>query len=798
MNNKYGKLKKTRTERLKKRLVSVPLEISVDRFRLVTESYKESEGEPMLIRRAKALKKILEEQPIIIFDDELIVGNFAKTSRGGPLFPEIAAEWLLSDVDSFPTRAQDRFFISEESKKIIRELVPYWKNKTVWERVINQLPPETEAVREEKANVFYPSLHMVTGFGHSNADYEMAMRKGFNQIVKEAREKLDSMDLTKPENLRKRIFYEAVIIVLEAGITFAKRMAAEARRLAEKESDQIRKQELLKIVNINEWVPANPARTFHEALQTFWYVHLIMRLETNGMSTSPGRFDQYMYPYYKRDIEKGILSREEAQELVECVFIKLTEILNVFDTPTSHYHAGFPETQNMVVGGQTVDGRDATNDLTYICIDAMGNTRTIQPNFGVRVHERTPDEVLLKAIDVMKLGLGQPQFFNDQVHISAVLAQGATLEEARDYVCIGCVEPQVPRCAWGMTNSSWFNMGKVLELALNDGKDRLTGKQTGPHTGDPRKFTSFEEVVEAYRKQIEFFVKHMVIAVNTICDVHKELVPVPFTSVFHHNCLEEGKDLTEGGAKYNYAGCNGVGIANVGDSLAAIKKLVFEDRAITMTELIEALDSNFEGKEDLRQMLINKAPKYGSGDKYVDAIVREAVTIYDNELKRYTTNRGGMFKPGHLSTSTNVPFGEVCGAFPDGRKAKQPLADGVSPSHGSDKNGPTAVFTSVAYGIDAVGGCNGPLLNMKFSPSALSNERSMRKFMALLRTYFDLGGAHVQCNVVSKELLQEAQKNPEKYKDLMIRVAGYSAYFVELSTDMQNDIIDRTEYSLDR
>ncbi|KKM09778.1 hypothetical protein SY88_16375 [Clostridiales bacterium PH28_bin88] len=785
---------KSRTERLRERLFTVPLEISVDRFRLVTESYQETEGQPMIIRRAKALKKILEEMPITIFDDELIVGSFAKTSRGGPLFPELAAEWLLSDIDNFEKRTQDKFLISEESKQVIKELVPYWKGKTVWDRVVAQLPPETEAVREEKAQVFYPSLHMVSGFGHTNADYEMAMRKGFSRITDELKEKLNALDLTKPENLRKRLFYEAVIIVLEAGIVFAKRMAALARRLAEQEKNPVRKEELLKIAEINEWVPANPARTFHEALQTFWYVHLIMRLETNGLSHAPGRFDQYMYPYYKQDIEKGILSKEEAQELVDSTFIKLTEILNVFDTPTSHYHAGFPETQNMVVGGQTVDGRDATNDLTFICLEAMKNARTPQPNFGLRVHERTPDEVLMKAIEVIKVAR-QPQLFNDQVHIPAVLSQGANLEEARDYVCIGCVEPQVAKKAWGITNSSWFNMAKALELALNDGKDRMTGKQVGPHTGDPRKFSSLEEVMGAYRKQIEYFVKHMVIAVNTICEVHAELVPLPFTSVFHHDCLEEGKDVTWGGAKYNYAGVNGVGTANVGDSLAAIKKLVFEDQVITMAELMDVLDSNFEGKEDLRQMLLNRAPKLGSGDEYVDALTREALAIYDKEVKKYSTNRGGMFKPGHLSTSTNVPFGEVTGALPDGRKAGRPLADGVSPSHGSDKNGPTAVATSVARAVDAVLGCNGPLLNMKFSPSAVHDERGIRNLMGLIRTYFDLGGAHIQFNIVSRETLEKAQANPEEYKDLMVRVAGYSVFFTEINRDMQNDIIDRTEYS---
>ncbi|KEH89771.1 glycyl radical protein [Clostridium novyi] len=842
----YSSIPKERINILIEDLYSVTPEIEADRAVLITESFKETESMPMVIRRAKALEKILSEMPIVIRDSELIVGNLTKKPRAAQIFPEFSNKWLLDEFDRLANRKGDVFLISEDTKDKLREVFKYWDGKTTNEFATEIMFDETKEAMDE--GVFTVGNYYFNGVGHICVDYAKVLSKGFNGIIQEVQEERKKADKGDPNYIKKDQFLTSVEITCKAAVKFAKRFGEEAKTLASRTMDSKRREELLQIAYNCEWVPANPARNFYEALQAFWFVQAIIQIESNGHSISPMRFDQYMYPYFKNDIESGSIDMSRAQELLDCLWVKFNDVNKVRDEGSTKAFGGYPMFQNLIVGGQTIYGEDATNELSFMCLEATAHTKLPQPSISIRGWNKTPDELLFKAAEVSRLGLGMPAYYNDEVIIPSLLNRGLSMEDARDYGIIGCVEPQKGGKTEGWHDAAFFNMAKVLEITINNGMSN--GKQLGPKTGDVTLFNSFEEFMNAYREQMKYFVKLLANADNCVDVAHGMRAPLPFLSSMVYDCIGKGKSLQEGGAHYNFTGPQGVGVANTADSLEVIKKLVFEERLVSMGDLKEALDTNFgecnssnslnlnsinninpenlnretimaviekllfkesnisvnnlnsninlgnyQGKESLRQMLINRAPKYGNDIDEVDNLAREAALIYCKEVEKYTNPRNGKFQPGLYPVSANVPMGAQTGATPDGRKAGEPLADGVSPVSGRDQNGPTAAVNSVAK-LDHAIASNGTLFNQKFHPSALQGEAGLKNLSALVRTFFENKGMHVQFNVVSREMLLDAQKNPDKYKSLVVRVAGYSAHFTSLDKSIQDDIIKRTEHQL--
>lgn len=771
--------------------------VCVERARLITLSYRETENDPIVVRKAKALARILNEMTIYISDGELIVGNLASHPRWAPVFPETAAVWVSEQLDYFDKREKYRFDVPEETKKELQEqILPYWKGKTVQERALAMLPEETRQVFDMEYPVVSPTLYLRNSVGHLIVDYPKVLRSGFAGIYREIEEQEKRLDQTDPEAIAKLQFYCAGKIVAKAAVNFAHRYAAKARELARTTADQERRRELEKIAEVCDWVPEHPARTFQEALQAFWFVHLIVHIETDGLAESPGRFDQYMYPYLAADLEGGRLTKDQAQELLDCLWVKFGEVIKLADVPpATKYFGGVSMSQNLILGGVDGQGRDATNELSYMCLVAESHVRLDQPALSIRIHQGTPEEFLRWAAAIIRLGDGKPAVYNDEAIIPALLSDGVTLDDALNYAIVGCVEPAPSYNCNGWTNAAMFNMAKCLELAVNRGVCRLSGKQVGPVTPDPREMATFEDVLAAYKTQISYFVRHMVTMLNTWDIVQAEVNPTPFASILTDGCIENGLDMTAGSAKYNYTGPQGIGLGDVADSLAAIRKLVYEDKVLTWDQLNAALEHDFQGYELVRQRLLNKAPKYGNDDDYADELARLVGDIYCLEVKKYKNPRGGKYRPGLYPVASNVPLGRVVGALPSGRRAAAPLADGISPCHGSDRLGPTAVLKSVAK-VPHVLATNGTLLNLKFQADTLAGDDGLTRLCAFLRTFCSLKLNHVQFNTVSAETLRKAQEHPEDYRNLLVRVAGYSAFFVEINRDLQDDIIDRTEHAL--
>lgn len=794
----------SRVQRLREEALSYQPEVCVERAHLVTQVYRETEEQPICLRRALALKKVLEEMSIYILKGELVVGNQASKPRAAPIFPEYAVDWILEELEEIDKRPGDRFLISEQAKKELREILPYWKGKTVWERALAIMPDEVRTAFFD-LGVIKATGNLTAGDGHIIVDFEKVLSKGLKGIIEEARKALDQLDLTDSEDLRKRPFLLAIPIVLDAVVHFAHRYAKLARDLAEVEADQQRREELLKIAEICEWVPENPPRTFYEAVQSVWLVQLVLHIESNGHSISLGRFDQYMYPFYKQDVEQGLLTAEQALELLECLWIKMFSLNKIRPWSHSRYSAGSPLYQNMTVGGQTPEGRDATNELSWLCLRAVASTRLTQPNFSVRYHDGTPDDFLHACVEVIRMGFGMPALKNDQVIIPALLKLGVARADAYNYGIVGCIEVAVPG-KWGYrpTGMSFLNLMRILMIALNDGEDPQTGIRLCPGNGRLTTFRSFEQVMEAWEIQCRYFTRLHVI-LDAVADLTlEEMAPDVFCSALVQDCIQRGKTIKQGGAVYDFISGLQVGIANLGNALAAIKKLVFQDKLLSAEELDWALRHNFEGLrgEEIRQMLLNKAPKFGNDDDFVDQLTRDAYMVYIDEIARYRNTRygrgpiGGTYYAGTSSISANVPTGANVGATPDGRKAGRPVAEGCSPSSGTDRLGPTAVLRSVAkLPTERIAG--GVLLNQKYHPTVLETEAGMGKLAALIRAFFsDLKGWHIQFNVVSADTLRDAQTHPEKYPDLIVRVAGYSALFTLLDRETQDDIIARTEYVL--
>lgn len=783
-----------RTKQLNDILVAVHPEICVERARIVTESYKETEGQPMIIRRAKAMKKLLAEMTIFIQEDQLIVGAQASKLRSSPIFPETEAHYVKDEIDLFETREQDRLIIPPEVRReLLEDIIPYWEHQTVQDFVYGACPDDLMDVIKLENQIFSVDIHVTGSIGHVICDYDKILKYGFGGMKELVEKKQAELDMTKPDAIEKYNFFEAEKILCEAMILWSRRYAELAREKAAQEANERRKKEYEMIAEICSNVPEKPATNFREAIQSFWLTHCMLYMEQNGLAVSVGRFDQFMYPYYKSSIEDGSITKEEAQELLECLWIKFTEIMRAYNYECAKYYAGFSISENLVVGGCDKNGKCSVNELSYMCLDAEDHTTLPQPNLSVRFCRDMPEEFLYRAVEVVSKGRTKPEFFNDEVAIVNLMRDGVSMEDARNYSISGCVEAVPPHCD-GETNAAMSNIAKALEFALNDGKDRLNGIQVGPKTGDPRNFKSIDDVIDAFRIQVEWYVDKMVEALNIIEKVHAVHYPLPYFSLLLDDCCEKALDVTAGGARYNFTGPQAVGFADCANSLAVIEKLVFEDKRLTMEQLISALDNNFEGNEVLRQICINKVPKWGNDEDFVDQFGVKVADIYCNAVSKYKNTRGGVFRPGIYSVSGNVPAGMAVGATPNGRFATTALADGIGVQHGTDKKGPNAITRSCSkLNHESIG--NGTILNEKFTPKLLENRQGKEALCSLIKTYFEEGGWHIQFNVVAADTLREAQKDPEANKSMIIRVAGYSAFFVELDKAVQDDIIFRTEHT---
>ena len=781
-----------RVSKLREKMLTTP-EVCIERGYWMTESYKETASEPPVIRRAKALSKVLKEMSIGIEDGELIVGRTTSKRRGGALLPEVQWKWYMKEIDTISTRDFERFApLTEEKKAKMKEFLPYWEGKSLYEK-FHAMVPENALKLNHKIQVtgFYCGNNM--HLGHMSVDYEKVVTKGLNNIKKQVREELGKLNLADLEDFKKFQFLRAVNITLEAAISFARRYAELATNLAERETDIQRKAELEKIAETCKWIPANPARSFYEALQSLWFTYVVLMVEGWGYGIGFGRPDQYLYPFYKKDIEEGKITKEEACELIALVLIKINGSVLPQGSEVVRSYGGFPLTANITLGGLTKDGRDAVNELSYLFLDAEEDVRLNAEDLIIRVHKNTPDAFLLRACEVAKLLRGKLKFVSDETTIQQLLADGKPVEYARNYSITGCNSPTVPAYSLDIPGGQ-FNLPLMLELALNNGGSRLTGEQIGPKTGDQRKFKSYDEVWNAYKKQVEALIPVALLFKNVDKKLYAEFCPTPFQSALFHGCIERGLDITKGGTAPCISFATALaGAPNIGDSLAAIKKAVFEDKKITMDRLIDALDKNFEGEEEILHIL-ESAPKFGNDDDYVDSIVNEALVHANNEVTKQKGIAGAISSSNCGVATANVPLGYVVGALPDGRSAGQPLSEGgISPYQGRNVSGPSATMRSVAK-VDHVKLTGGTVLNMRFNPDVLKDEPKMRKFASLIRTFLETGGHLVQFNIVSTDTLRDAQRYPEKYRDLLVRVATYSAYFVELSPELQNDIIARVEF----
>lgn len=767
--------------------------ISYERARIWTESHKRTEGESVAIRRAKAFRDTCEQIDVNIFNGELIVGAIGEFRKCGILTPEFSWTWVDREMDNFDKRIQDPYIMTDEQRAFVRKnIFPYWEGKSLEEAFLSRLPEQTAKVAVDTGFVDNDSKWR-QAVGEITPDYQdVLFKKGFAGIIEDAKENMSKLSITSAEDMVKKEFYESIIITSEGIITFANRYASMARDMADKENDIKRKDELIKIAEICNVVPKNPPKTFYEAIQFVWFTQVGGIISENPLALNPGRFDQYMYPYYKSDLEKGLMTREQAQELVDSLWLKLSEWVWTISANTADFFAGYNQFQNLTVGGKTREGKDATNDVSYLCLNATERVKTHQPGLSVRIHQDCPSEFLESVTNLVSKGTGFPAIHNDNVGYQMLINAGYEPEDARDWSNCGCVVPHFRKTGeW--TSAVNINFTAALEFALNYGKSRISGEKIGLDENNPANFESYEEVEEAFYKQFDNLIEHSIIATLVAQRLHKEMVPRPFLSSCIEDCMIKGKDLVNAGAKYNLGPVlTGIGLAVTSNSLAVIKKLVFEDRVTTMETIIKALDANWDGYEELRQLALN-VPKYGNDIDFVDDIAIKMANHYYSEGHKYTDINGNNFNTAFMGISNYLPTGKVVGATPCGRKAKEPLSEGVSPFAGSDTSTPLAAMRSAAkLNQDVHSG--GTLLNLRLNEDLVKTKRGQSNLGSMIQSFFSLGAFHVQFNTISTEVLRKAQEKPEDYKDLLVRVAGYSTQFVNLSKSMQDAIIARTAH----
>jgi len=781
-----------RLRKLKENFLKQVPSVTTYRARAITKIAKENPGMPKILLRAKCFRYCCETAPLVIQDNELIVGSPCGKPRAGAFSPDIAWRWMKDEIDTIGSRPQDPFYISDEDKRIMREeLFPYWEGKSLDETCEDQYREAGLWEMSGESFVSDCSYHAVNGGGDSNPGYDVIlMKKGMIDIQNEAREHLKSLDYANPQDIDKIYFYKSIIDTTEGVMAYARRLSAYAAELAQKETNPKRKAELLKISEINARVPANKPSTFWEAIQAVWTIESLLVVEENQTGMSIGRVDQYMYPFYKADIESGRMNDFEAFELAGCMLIKMSEMMWITSEGGSKFFAGYQPFVNMCVGGVTRDGRDATNDLTYLLMDAVRHVRIYQPSLAARIHNKSPQKYLKKIVDVVRSGMGFPACHFDDTHIKMMLAKGVSIEDARDYCLMGCVEPQKSGRLYQWTSTGYTQWPIAIELTLNHGVPLWYGKQVTPDFGDVSQYKTFEEFDRAVKEQIKYITKWTSVATVISQRVHRDMAPKPLMSLMYEGCMENGRDVSAGGAMYNFGpGVVWSGLATYTDSMAAIKKLVFDDKKYTLAQLIEALKADFVGYEQVRKDCLD-APKYGNDDDYADYIASDIIYFTEMEHRKFKTLYS-VLSHGTLSISNNTPFGQLTGASANGRKAWLPLSDGISPTQGADYKGPTAIIKSVSK--LANDNMNiGMVHNFKLMAGLLDTPEGEEGIISLLRTASIFGNGEMQFNYLDNKNLIEAQKNPQMYRDLVVRVAGYSAFFVELCKDVQDEIISRT------
>jgi formate C-acetyltransferase len=776
---------------MKERMITDrPTELLPERALLVTEAYESHAAEPPLLKRANAFRHILENMTIFIDEGELFVGHPSPQPRSPIICPELGARWVLADIDNFANRPADAIGLTEENKAIIKGCLAKWRNTSL-DAIADEL------ISDEAKKALEDGMITVgaKGTAHGNIAINNAklLSVGLRGIIDRIETKMREFVPKNVEDSRKLTFWKAAKISCEAVIGFARRYRNLALDMAREEQSDARRSELFEMADVLDRVPEHPARTFREAIQSVWLVYVALYIEADPHAILLGRFDQYMYPFYRHDIDEGRITEEETVELLASLWIKCTAIIKLMDSVTTRTFAGFPLFQNITLAGQGPRGEDASNELTSAVMKAAAVARVPQPSIGFRYHNKINPNVLYEACETIKLGLGYPAIMNDNCIIPKHIIRGTSLEEARNY-CTNCVETDVEGMTDSRPNSGYVNFPKCLILAINDGIDPSTGRQVGPKTGRLREFNAFDDLLNAFEKQVSHFVKLIVDAYDIIDGLHAQYAPEPFMSSLLDDCVERGLSRQEGGVRYNFSGIFGVGTASAADAMAAIRQLCIESRKLSPDDMIEALRENFSGEKGRRtQVLCQKAPKFGNDDDYVDLIARDIAHIFCREVVKYPCMRGGYYIPELHSVSTHVYFGEITGATPDGRPAGVAFSDGASPVGGADRNGPTSSALSVGK-IDHMEVLQGVLYNQKFSPGVLDSPESSHVLADYIRTWCEIGGHHIQFNVISTDVLRDAQKNPESHRDLIVRVAGYSAYFVELNENTQNEIIARTEY----
>ena len=769
---------------LKNKTLSAVRYLSIEQAKIITRIYKQNADLPVILKRAKALAQSLIEMPIAIDPEELIVGNRTPEMRAGVVFPEAGINWLKNELETLPERPQDPFKVKDADKEYFKEIIePFWHGKTLEDDIYSSSGEKIAAI-----DMVVKINQKDHAQGHICPKVEDWLKFGPAGLLKKTQEKLANASAEQID------FYTSVSITLKASCSFLKRYSALAAEMAENQIEESASENLGDISRICLNLSENPPKTFREALQSVWFLFVILHMESNASSFSPGRIDQYLYPFLMDDLKSGNLGEAEALELLDSLFIKFNQIVYMRNAHSAKYFAGFPIGFNITIGGLKKNGEDATNELSFLVLKTQDHIRLPQPNLTARLHKQSPDEFINECSRVIGLGNGMPQIVNDENIIPSLKAIGLEDEDCRDYALVGCVELSTQGNYLGWSDAAMFNLVKVLELTLNDGCCMLSGMQTGIKTGSLEDYSDYSALDKAFKKQIDFFVDCMIESCESVEKSHQSHLPSPFLSSVIDDCLTKGIDVTAGGAKYNLSGIQAIQVANVADSLAVLKKLVFEDKIITGEDMLAALRNNFEENESLRQTCINRVPKYGNDIEWVDQLGAECVTYFAERIKRYTNFRGGRYHMGLYTVSAHVPMGQNVAAMPDGRLTCTPLADGgLSPMYGRDKFGPTAVLNSVSR-IPSHLATNGTLLNMKFLPSFFNNESDKAKFSALLKSFVCLPINHVQFNVVTAQELIDAKADPDSYRGLTIRVAGYTAYFTELAGDLQDEIIKRTTH----